>query len=68
MTQNGLRSLPKDRRSGDDLVILEESSVDSTQVVLNQETQGEIERVLDEHRKRQQLSKYGYLPKTKLLF
>jgi SpoVK/Ycf46/Vps4 family AAA+-type ATPase len=68
MTQNGLRLLPKDRRSGDDLVILEESSVDSTQVVLNQETQGKIERVLDEHRKRQQLSKYGYLPKTKLLF
>jgi len=68
ITQNELRFLPKDRRSGDDLVILEESFVDSTQVVLNQETKGKIERVLDEHRKRQQLTKYGYLPKTKLLF
>lgn len=68
ITQNGLRLLPKDRRSGDDLVLLEESSIDSTQVVFNQETKGKIERVLDEHRKRQQLGKYGYLPKTKLLF
>jgi SpoVK/Ycf46/Vps4 family AAA+-type ATPase len=67
-TENGLRLLPKDRRSGDDLVFLEESVVDSTKVVFNQETKGKIERVLDEHRKRQQLGKYGYLPKTKLLF
>jgi len=68
ITQNGLRLLPKDRRSGDDLVLLEESSIDSSQVVFNEETKGKIERVLNEHRKRQQLSKYGYLPKTKLLF
>ena len=68
VAKNGLSLLPKDRRSGDDLVILEESFVNSTQVVFNQETQGKIERVLDEHRKRQQLGKYGYLPKTKLLF
>ncbi|MDJ0843907.1 AAA family ATPase [Crocosphaera sp.] len=66
--QNGLRLLPKDRRSGEDLVILEESSVDSTQIVFNQETKAKIERVLDEHRQRQRLAKYGYLPKTKLLF
>jgi len=66
--QNGLRLLPKDRRSGEDLVILEESSIDSTQIVFNQETKAKIERVLDEHRQRQKLAKYGYLPKTKLLF
>ena len=66
--QNGLRLLPKDRRSGEDLVILEESSIDSTQIVFNQETQAKIERVLDEHRQRQKLAKCGYLPKTKLLF
>jgi hypothetical protein len=45
--QNGLRLLPKDRHSGEDLVILEESSIDSTQIVFNQETQAKIERVLD---------------------
>lgn len=66
--QNGLRLLPKDRRSGEDLVILEESSIDSTQIVFNQETKAKIERVLDEHRQRQKLAKYGYLPKTKPLF
>jgi SpoVK/Ycf46/Vps4 family AAA+-type ATPase len=68
IAQNGLRLLPKDRRSGEDLVILEESSIDSTQIVFNQETKAKIERVLDEHRQRQKLAKYGYLPKTKLLF
>jgi hypothetical protein len=46
ITQNGLRLLPKDRRSGDDLVLLEESSIDSSQVVFNEETKGKIERVL----------------------
>lgn len=66
--QNGLRLLPKDRRSGEELVILEESSVDSTQIVLNQESKAKIGRILNEHRQRQRLAKYGYLPKTKLLF
>ena len=66
--ENGLRLLPRYRHSGEDLVILEESSIDSTQIVFNQETQAKIERVLDEHRQRQKLAKYGYLPKTKLLF
>jgi len=45
IAQNGLRLLPKDRRSGDDLVLLEESSIDSTQVVFNQETKGKIETI-----------------------
>ena len=68
IAQNGLKLLPKDRRSGEELVVLEESFIDSTQIVLNQITKAKIDRVLDEHRKRQQLAKYGYLPKTKLLF
>jgi SpoVK/Ycf46/Vps4 family AAA+-type ATPase len=68
IAQNELRLLPKDRRSGEDLVTLKESSIDSTQIVFNQETKAKIERVLDEHRQRQKLAKYGYLPKTKLLF
>jgi hypothetical protein len=66
--ENGLRLLPRYRHSGQDLVILKENSIDSTQIVFNQETQAKIERVLDEHRQRQKLAKYGYLPKTKLLF
>lgn len=68
IANNGLKLLPKDRRSGEELIILEESSVDSTKIVFNRETEAKIVRVLDEHRKRQQLAKYGYLPKTKLLF
>lgn len=68
ITHNGLKLIPKDRRSGEELVILEEISIDSTKIVFNPETEAKIVRVLDEHRKRHQLGKYGYLPKTKLLF
>ncbi len=65
---NGLKLLPKDRRSGDELITLKESSVDQTKIILGKETRAKIDRVLDEHRKRKQLARYGYAPKTKLLF
>jgi len=67
-SNNGLTLLPKDRRSGNELVTLEESSVDQTKIILGRETQAKIDRVLNEHRKRKELAKYGYSPKTKLLF
>jgi AAA+ superfamily predicted ATPase len=65
---NGLRLLPRDRRSGEELVVLQESLVDQTKIILGKETKLKIERVLNEHRKRKQLARYGYAPKTKLLF
>jgi SpoVK/Ycf46/Vps4 family AAA+-type ATPase len=67
-TSNGLKALPKDRRSGDDLVTLQYSKVDQGKIILGDQTRARIERVLDEHRQYKILAKYGYAPKTKLLF
>lgn len=63
-----LKVLPKDRREGEELVRLQKSAVDSTKIVLAEETSGKIRRTLEEHRKRNQLASYGYQPKAKLLF
>ena len=65
---NSFTLLPKDRRNGEELITLHESSVDTTKIILSQETQVKIQRVLDEHHKRKLLARYGYTPKTKLLF
>lgn len=63
-----VRTIPKDRRNGDDLLLLQESSVTPDRVVLMPETKARIARVLDEHRQRHRLREYGCKPKTKLLF
>ena len=63
-----LGTSPKDRRSGDDLLSIQESLVTPDRVILSKGTEGKISRVLDEHRGKMQLQKYGYSPKTKLLF
>jgi SpoVK/Ycf46/Vps4 family AAA+-type ATPase len=63
-----LMVLPKDRRDGEELVRLQKSVVDSTKIVLAEETSGKIRRALEEHRNRNQLTSYGYQPKAKLLF
>ncbi len=65
---NELNLLPKDRRSGEELITLEESFIDETKIILVQETKEKVQRILLEHRKRKELAKYGYTPKTKLLF
>lgn len=65
---NGLMALPKDRRDGADLLLLRESSVDQTRIVLTKETEAKIARVLDEQRGRLRLARHGITPKSKLLF
>ena len=65
---NGLMALPKDRRDGADLLLLKESSVDQTQIILPTDTESKITRVLDEHRGRLRLARHGIVPKSKLLF
>lgn len=60
--------LPKDRREGEELVRLQKSTVDATKIVLAEETGAKIRRTLAEHRKRAQLTMFGYQPKSKLLF
>ena len=65
---NGLMALPKDRRDGADLLLLKESSVDQTKIILTKETEAKIARVLDEQRNRLRLARHGIAPKSKLLF
>ncbi len=63
-----MRSIPKDRREGEDLLWVQESSVSTERVTLSPTTAERIARVLEEHRKRHRLQKCGYRPKSKLLF
>src|SRR5690349_2829338 len=63
-----MRTIPKDRRHGEDLLLLHDSSVTAAQVVLVADTQARIQRVLDEHRTRHRLRAHGLRPKSKLLF
>lgn len=65
---SSLALLPKDRRNGESLVTLKESTVDLTKIVLGREARPKIERVIDEHHRRTLLAKYGLKPKSKLLF
>jgi len=65
---NSLSSLPKDRRNGEDLVALQNSVVSEDKIVLSGSPRSRIDRVLEEYRKRSDLAKHGYSPKTKLLF
>ena len=65
---NGLMALPKDRRDGADLLLLQESKVDQTRIILSKETEAKVARVLDEHRARLRLARHGIAPKSKLLF
>lgn len=67
-SMNNLTLVPKDRRSGEDLINLQQSDVDQTKIVLGKATLPRIERVLTEHRNRHRLAEYGIAPKNKLLF
>jgi SpoVK/Ycf46/Vps4 family AAA+-type ATPase len=65
---NGLMALPKDRRDGADLLLLKESLIDQTKIILTKETETKIARALDEQRGRLRLARHGISPKSKLLF
>jgi SpoVK/Ycf46/Vps4 family AAA+-type ATPase len=65
---NGLSVLPKDRRYGEPLVWVTEPRLDANRVILSAEAKQQIERTIQEHGQRLKLAKYGYLPKSKLLF
>lgn len=63
-----LTSMPKDRRNGETLIALAESHVSQDQVVLDATSDKKIQRLLEEHRQRDRLARYGYRPKNRLLF
>jgi SpoVK/Ycf46/Vps4 family AAA+-type ATPase len=65
---NGLSVLPKDRRHGEPLVSIVEPRLDANRLILAEESKSQIDRTIQEHGQRLKLAKYGYLPRTKLLF
>ena len=60
--------LPGSIRSDSKLFSLQESNVDSQQVVFSKETQEKIDRVIQEHKNKTLLHKHGLKAKSKLLF
>ena len=65
---NGLTALPKDRRSGEQLVTVQERPVDTSRLILTPGTEQQIRRVIQERQNRLKLARCGYHPKSKLLF
>lgn len=65
---NGLSPIPKDRRTGEQLVTTPDRPVDTSKLVLPDLTLQQIQRVVDERRNRLKLARYGYHPKSRLLF
>lgn len=63
-----LTAMPKDRRNGETLIALEEGRVSQDQIILGEVPNRKIQRLLEEHRKSDELAKYGYRAKNKLLF
>jgi SpoVK/Ycf46/Vps4 family AAA+-type ATPase len=63
-----LVALPRDRRSGDRLLDQHSSAVDSSRLMLADEAQAKLVRVIEEHRNRVKLAKFGLTPKSKLLY
>lgn len=63
-----LAVLPKDRRAGQDLLFFDETPVKPEALVLSESTSKQVSRLLEEHKKRNKLERFGYRPKAKLLF
>lgn len=64
---NGLAALPRDRRSGEELVTFQHTHVDPDRLILCTRTKKQVVRIIDEHRSRMRLAKHGLRPKTKIL-
>lgn len=66
--RNGMASLPKDRRSGDALVAFVDDPVSETQLILADDSKQQIDRLIEEHKQRLRLARFGYKPKARVLF
>ena len=63
-----LLGLPKDRRTGEQLLWLQEARVSQDQIVLAKASGRKIDRILEEHRNKILLAGHGYQPKRRILF
>jgi hypothetical protein len=64
----GLSQLPRDRRHGEPLVLLQEPSLDSQRLMLVNGAQIQLTRVVEEVSLSHKLAKHGLRPKSRLLF
>ena len=67
-TRPSLLPLPTDRRNGESLIDIRESTISEDQVVLAPDLGKQIRRLLDEHHQKKRLAEFGYTPKEKILF
>lgn len=65
---NGLSQLPRDRRTGEQLITTQDAPVDTSNLVLAEPTLQQVHRIIDERRNRLKLARYGYQPKSRMLF
>ncbi|QDV50092.1 AAA family ATPase [Gimesia fumaroli] len=63
-----LSTLPRDRRSGEQLLAIFHEPASTEHLLLEDETRMRIDRFIDERRNSAKLARYGYSPKSKLLF
>ncbi len=64
----GLTSLPKDRRSGEQLLTIYHEPANTQHLLLEDSTKQRIDRFINERRNAKKLASFGYSPKSKLLF
>ncbi len=68
LEESKLSLLPLNRRVPEQLLSIRESKTDASKLILNATAEGQIQRLLYEYRKKQQLAKHGFHPKNKILF
>ena len=66
--KNGLKPLPRDRRSGEPLIHLQTPSERASQLLLSKSNRDQVERAVEEREMRAKLARFGYQPKSRLLF
>ena len=63
-----LSSLPRDRRSGEQLLTIYHEPANTQHLLLEDSTKQRIDRFINERRNSKKLASFGYSPKSKLLF
>ena len=61
-------SLPRDRRSGEQLLTIYHEPANTQHLLLEDSTKQRIDRFINERRNSKKLASFGYSPKSKLLF
>lgn len=67
-TSGTMSVLPRDRRSGEQLLTIYHEPASTQHLLLDKSTEMRIERFVNERRNTTKLARHGYSPKSKLLF